>query len=366
MKLKITSGLDGLYSISNDWKEISEKFPQNSNLYNCYERYVAYLKYLRVNVDATLYFYCIYDEENCLAIFPLEIKNGTLQFPYNDHLVIYDIVAKSYDESLIDILLTLLRANRIKWNKINFCYFSEASNLYKHLLLTKNLKTIRFEVGKSAYLENGENGFSAAKDSLKSLKKSLRSDYNRMAKRGHYELLIVDHNNESAEFAFNTFLNIESSGWKGREGSAIACQQNLINFYKELFFTLNAKIFLLKLNEDYISTQFSIEIGSTVYLVKPGYDENFKNLSPGILVQDLMKRYYADRLDIKILDGIGDSFLKIGVTRQASNVYILMLFNNKRVKGLLNYCYYAYGKRPLRKAYHICKYYWKLLKQNLK
>ena len=84
------------------------------------------------------------------------------------------------------------------------------------------------------------------------------------------------------------FYQLESAGWKGAEGTAIACAAQTLQFYDEVagaaanlgYYT----IYSLALNERIIAMQFGLTYGGRFHLLKPAYDESFSEFSPGQLL----------------------------------------------------------------------------------
>ena len=88
--------------------------------------------------------------------------------------------------------------------------------------------------------------------------------------------------------AFDVFLTLEDSGWKGAEGTSILKQPAKMAYYQSLLSAYggsgNCQINLLWLNEKPIAAQFGIIIKRTLYLLKIGFDESFSEVSPGYLI----------------------------------------------------------------------------------
>jgi len=85
---------------------------------------------------------------------------------------------------------------------------------------------------------------------------------------------------------FEEFIDLEASGWKGREGSAIRCSKELMGFYQTLAEKLAGSGFLrweFLRNESGITlaANLSIQFGSTVTIWKLAYDEEYNKFSPG-------------------------------------------------------------------------------------
>ncbi len=90
--------------------------------------------------------------------------------------------------------------------------------------------------------------------------------------------------------AYQQFLNVEASGWKGaaNDSTAIAANADLNAFYQSLLNPdtagLQAEINLLWCDEHCVAAQFGMRTGHTLSLLKIGYDEAYARFSPGYLL----------------------------------------------------------------------------------
>jgi CelD/BcsL family acetyltransferase involved in cellulose biosynthesis len=95
------------------------------------------------------------------------------------------------------------------------------------------------------------------------------------------------------------FYALERAGWKGQQGTAIACDDRVRLFYDTLAQTFAERGQVLLYRMDYgeqtIAMQFCVTNGTTCYLLKPAFDEAFRKYSPGHLLvaevlRDLLER----------------------------------------------------------------------------
>jgi CelD/BcsL family acetyltransferase involved in cellulose biosynthesis len=101
------------------------------------------------------------------------------------------------------------------------------------------------------------------------------------------------------EAAFNMFLAIEASGWKGRRGTAIARRKAVEDFARNAVTQLAQKglatIDVLRVGEKPIAALIRLEHGGTSIPWKVAFDEEFAAYSPGKqLMCDETRRWLAD------------------------------------------------------------------------
>jgi CelD/BcsL family acetyltransferase involved in cellulose biosynthesis len=95
------------------------------------------------------------------------------------------------------------------------------------------------------------------------------------------------------------FLHVESSGWKGETGSAIARSPELIALYRTLTRRLAHRGWLewhtMALDGEPVACHLAVRLGGAVALPKIGYDERFARFGPGnLLFKQLLDRSFAD------------------------------------------------------------------------
>jgi CelD/BcsL family acetyltransferase involved in cellulose biosynthesis len=92
---------------------------------------------------------------------------------------------------------------------------------------------------------------------------------------------------------------VEAAGWKGRSGTALACDDRLGAFFTA--FARRAadagmlRLAFLRIGGRTAAVQLAAECGGRFWLLKVGYDEEFKRSSPGTLLMLETVRYAATR-----------------------------------------------------------------------
>ena len=118
----------------------------------------------------------------------------------------------------------------------------------------------------------------------------------RLAEEGTLTYRFLQDPNE-LETWLAEFLHVEVSGWKGREGTAIACQPAHRVFFettaREAFRRGTLQVFGLFLNERPLAYQCYFVAGRGSFNFKPAYDETYARYSPGTLLQlELIDRFH--------------------------------------------------------------------------
>lgn len=90
--------------------------------------------------------------------------------------------------------------------------------------------------------------------------------------------------------ALEQFYELEASGWKGREGSAIQCTPQTREFYNQIsqvaaaggYFCLHS----LEVNNRMLAGAFSVQSADSLYPLKIAYDESLRRGGPGQVMFD--------------------------------------------------------------------------------
>jgi CelD/BcsL family acetyltransferase involved in cellulose biosynthesis len=119
-------------------------------------------------------------------------------------------------------------------------------------------------------------------------RKDCRRKTRRLAELGKLEFA-------SLEFGVNLdtwieeFLQLEASGWKGREGSAFACNENNRNYFAAIaraaFDDDRLMMFALRLDGKPIAMKCNFIAMPGSFAFKIAFDESYKDYSPGFLLE---------------------------------------------------------------------------------
>ena len=111
------------------------------------------------------------------------------------------------------------------------------------------------------------------------------------------ELELVNRANEPG--AVEAFLNLEASGWKGRQATALAADPGHAEFFHRMaraFAERGAlELLFLEAGGQAVATRCSLIAGDASFCFKVGYDERFRRYSPGRELElRLIKRFHEE------------------------------------------------------------------------
>jgi CelD/BcsL family acetyltransferase involved in cellulose biosynthesis len=116
---------------------------------------------------------------------------------------------------------------------------------------------------------------------------NLRRRRKRLAeKHGEVKYVRVDGSDARAlDQGLADFFDLEASGWKGKAGTAIAIDPRLVGYYTQLARDAAARnalhLSFVEAGGKRIAGHLAIAHAGRFFLVKVGYDEKFRELSPG-------------------------------------------------------------------------------------
>ena len=134
---------------------------------------------------------------------------------------------------------------------------------------------------------------SALAESSAHFRQNLGRQRRKLQAQGQVELHIAK-GVEAAGEAFEDFLGIEASGWKGDGGtaSAIALHDGLRSFYAGVIDasapSCEVWIATLRLDGRAVASNFCMRTGSTLGVLKIGYDESLKQAAPGNVLLSML------------------------------------------------------------------------------
>jgi CelD/BcsL family acetyltransferase involved in cellulose biosynthesis len=214
----------------------------------------------------------------------------TLSLPYDPNLLLGD-VAMPVALRAADIdsaVRSALACAGISWDVILLretpADSQAAANLASHLTTVEN---------KSSWFSCRDGYQAICANFSTRLRKSLKKAQKNPRGASGIEIVLAV-NGPAIDAAFADFLRVEMSGWKAECGSAIALAEERRSFYELLVHSQNpawrAEINLLQLRKQTIAAQFCIRAGRTLTLLKIGYDQAHRELSPGnLLLNQLLK-----------------------------------------------------------------------------
>jgi hypothetical protein len=152
----------------------------------------------------------------------------------------------------------------------------------------------------------------------------------------------------------HAFYALEASGWKGKEGTAIACNPKTRAFYTGLAHEAAAagqlQLYEMTVGGRLVAADYCITHGGVVHPLKIAYDPTQARCSPGqvmrwLVLQRLFEQHPGAVYDLGGGDGEHAQY-KLRWANGAREYSVLRLFNPTTARGQLCSRLAAFGRRP--------------------
>jgi CelD/BcsL family acetyltransferase involved in cellulose biosynthesis len=168
----------------------------------------------------------------------------------------------------------------------------------------------------------------------------LRSYYKKLEKKGAVRIVSSDVYDD---IFIDTFIAIEASGWKGKDGGAIGCNPVAIQFYKRALRGAadagHLRMQAILVDDKPVSMELGLLMNKRFYSPKFAYDEAFSKCSPGNLMNresiQIAAQNGAERYDF-LGPRARHKVLWTDAVRPHANCYIFRPTAKGRLKYLLS------------------------------
>lgn len=195
----------------------------------------------------------------------------------------------------------------------------------------------------------------------KSFRQNLRTAHNRLAKLPDTSL-VRTQNAADLGAAFDRYLQVEASGWKGPTGerTALALRPKYAAFYRNWIAALGAagrcEFDELRSGGNAIASAFCIRVGDEYTVLNMSYDERFANLGPGHLLLEQIIERCCDDASIKRVSLVGDAAWTIVWKPETTASYTVYFGIGGWTAGVrvallrMSFRYWPIAKRWLRRS----------------
>lgn len=303
LSITMEKGMAGLEAIKEDWVKLyaAQKHPA----YHQDWRWMASLQ--RCLIDQPLNFVVLRRRNQVALILPLHLRSmvkagisqNYLSFPYHNHVVLSDaLVQGDYveDTDFKEMLFFLETQKEFKWDHLKFSGIYSRSPL-PDILMQSGLELN--EIASNAYFSLGPERYDVnlSKKFIKNIKRLTTKAANEL---GDIETLYVN-DVVTLPDAFEAFLDLEASGWKGEAGTSTAIKHNpqLVKFYRHLMESFSKdgsfQINLLKIDGVPAAGQMCIRSGGTWFILKIAYNDDLKRFGAGnILMLSFLEALHSE------------------------------------------------------------------------
>jgi CelD/BcsL family acetyltransferase involved in cellulose biosynthesis len=234
-----------------------------------------------------------------LAVAPVVRRRGVLRAAANWHTPEFGVCGK--DAAAVVALLRALFSQRPR--RIDIAFVDRAGSTaaaLAELCPAAGYRVLSRTIERSPYLEltGGWQRYHEALDGR--VRREIARRQRRLDERGGLQLDVQD-GSRGLDVLLEQGFRVEASGWKGSSGTAIASKPQTRDFYSEIARWAAARGWLrlafLRVGGQPVAFDLALQTGGAHFLLKTGYDPDFRGAAPGVLLRHLMiKRAFAEGL----------------------------------------------------------------------
>jgi hypothetical protein len=307
---QVYAGLSGVQSVAEQWSSLHG----SCDLWARFELFNAYATSL-VTDDVCLYLVQVFDGESTVAVIPAIVSKETiapfgsinvLSLPKSHHIALTDFPVDSRADPAIvaNCMIEAFGALPIKWDVIRWPRIIHSSNA---MAIARAIRGHTITLRPSSpcnFFETTQTYDDLSSSFSKNIRASLKKSHRRLQELPAGTVVVGKAAGDQMA-AFEEFLRLEASGWKGESGtgSAIQLRPDLKNFYLSLLGQENTEfvpeVTLLHLGRTAVAAQFSIRVRHRKHIMKIAYDEHQEKYSPGqvLLEEVLIKACSSSSID---------------------------------------------------------------------
>lgn len=291
-------GRAGLTALLPEWRALAAEMP-SLGFTQSPDWCEVYADHLAADVERLVWL-SARDGGRLVAVLPLErdaAKGGHLSLFTHAHVALSDAAADPDTVDLWRALWSWLQTCELPWVSL-YVPRANADAVIDHWLAAPPRMCLSLEIDATAWLPCDRDYAELLKAASGNHRSSLSRAGRKAAEQG--TLRYETHVDPAAMAAAMTFfLEVEASGWKGREGGAVACDPELVAYYHALTQRMGenkrCELDLLWLNDRAIGTILWFRAGRTLHLQKIAYLDELSQLAPGkLILAEALKRICAD------------------------------------------------------------------------
>lgn len=294
----LTGGVEIIEKLSAQWIALCEEGASNEPFFRP-EWFIAFVN----NFEKEILLVTVRKAGKLRAVLPLVVKTETLHgIPSRKLAGVFNLQSQRFDlihgadaSEQDEILKTLWNAikQQPKWDVFETRLVPRTSWLADLLALaeSENYKTGVWQMDGAPFvtLPNGDDKGKLQETFLKGLKKHFRKELDRRLRRlkelGEVEFV---HSRDYSPDLIQKYLDLEAKTWKGRKGTAAACDARWAKLHQD-FAQIVAEqnalyVYELKLDGQTISMSINIKYGDKTVFWKTSFDEDYSRYAPGNLV----------------------------------------------------------------------------------
>ena len=230
------------------------------------------------------------------AVIPVLRRRGALVAPTNWHTPHF--APLSEDAAGREDLAEALVGDRPRRLAVSFAP-PETVNELRESAAAASYRVVDRTVQSSPFLDVVGDWEAYQRSRGRELRKSVKRRRRRLLERGRVTFEV--DNGERLEELLGEGFRVEALGWKGRRRTAILARPETRRFYEDVARWAASRgalrLAFLRLDGRAFAFQLMLEEDGVAYLVKSGYDEEYRQYGPGqLMMAEIVQRAFEQRL----------------------------------------------------------------------
>lgn len=227
------------------------------------------------------------DGDDLAGVFPLRVEGRRVKGLVNGHSGMFRPLAR--DEEAMEALVAAALSRPASEVELQLLPATDPAVPLLEAAARKTSMRPLAEAGFVSPLVDTSGDLEAwRKESSASWKKRL-ARYRRKMERDHEAEVEIVAVPEELEARLEEGFRLEQSGWKGESGTAILSAPETTLFYREVARRFHERgelrLSRIALDGQAVAFSFCIQAGNSLYSLKVGYDESWRKLVPGLVMQ---------------------------------------------------------------------------------
>lgn len=246
-------------------------------------------------------------DDDLVAVLPLLHHRGGLSSPTNEHTPVWGLVARDTAavDALVDGVLARRRPRSIRLGHVDMGHAPTVACL--DAFRRHGYRQVTSARSRSPHSDTGAASDWFATRLGRNRTKGLRRNRRKLDERGTSRV-DLQHEPEALDSLLAEAFQLEASGWKGQEGTAIISQPSTREFYTQVAHWAAdrgcLRLAFLRLDGRPLAFELMLEQDNVVYDLKGGYDEEHRTISPSLLLLQNVLQDATDR-DVRSFEWLG-------------------------------------------------------------
>ena len=329
-------GVEVIEHWADEWRDLCDNSPDDQPFYRP-EWIAAHIR--AFTPRARIVLLTVRSEGKLLVVLPLlqewSLFSGVLvrklRAPVNSHSCRFDAVRHSSSQGDAALLAAWDYLQNLRgWDLLEISDVPEGSTISGLALAASNKGFHAVQVSSltNPYVPIPPNSADLKRLPINArLRGKLRHIRREIESQGELKFLRFD---KADQAALDRFYELESAGWKGREGSAIASNPNTRQFYDEISKSAERFgylcLYTLELNGELLAAHLGLSHRGRYFSPKVAYNEKLPQYAGGhLIVSEILQDCSARGIAEYDITGVNDDW-KMKWTSQARSKFIFYIF----------------------------------------